>query len=240
MSPSSKSQRTGTPPGETDTRQTATSPKNRLQSLSNGGKSGKEVFIIQNLHQQYADQVLFKDSSFAVYRGDHLAIIGDNGAGKSTLLKLLLGEEKPYGGTIKLGSSLQIGYLPQQLQFADPDSRLLAYAITLTGNEEVARRQLAKSGFYQSDVGKRIKDLSGGEKIRLALLKLFLEKINVLILDEPTNHLDSYAREEIEEMLQDYQGTLLAVSHDRYFCSNTSKKHSLLIRSRSAASRSAN
>lgn len=176
MSPSSKSQRTGTPPGETDTRQTATSPKNRLQSLSNGGKSGKEVFIIQNLHQQYADQVLFKDSSFAVYRGDHLAIIGDNGAGKSTLLKLLLGEEKPYGGTIKLGSSLQIGYLPQQLQFADPDSRLLAYAITLTGNEEVARRQLAKSGFYQSDVGKRIKDLSGGEKIRLALLKLFLEK----------------------------------------------------------------
>jgi ABC_ABC_ChvD: ATP-binding cassette protein, ChvD family len=106
--------------------------------LSNGGKSGKEVFIIQNLHQQYADQVLFKDSSFAVYRGDHLAIIGDNGAGKSTLLKLLLGEEKPYGGTIKLGSSLQIGYLPQQLQFADPDSRLLAYAITLTGNEEVA------------------------------------------------------------------------------------------------------
>ncbi|MDB1171808.1 ABC-F family ATP-binding cassette domain-containing protein [Enterococcus faecium] len=192
-------------------------PKNRLQSLSNGGKSGKEVFIIQNLHQQYADQVLFKDSSFAVYRGDHLAIIGDNGAGKSTLLKLLLGEEKPYGGTIKLGSSLQIGYLPQQLQFADPDSRLLAYAITLTGNEEVARRQLAKSGFYQSDVGKRIKDLSGGEKIRLALLKLFLEKINVLILDEPTNHLDSYAREEIEEMLQDYQGTLLAVSHDRYF-----------------------
>ncbi|ELB59938.1 TPA: ribosomal protection-like ABC-F family protein [Enterococcus faecium] len=191
--------------------------KNRLQSLSNGGKSGKEVFIIQNLHQQCADQVLFKDSSFAVYRGDHLAIIGDNGAGKSTLLKLLLGEEKPYGGTIKLGSSLQIGYLPQQLQFADPDSRLLAYAITLTGNEEVARRQLAKSGFYQSDVGKRIKDLSGGEKIRLALLKLFLEKINVLILDEPTNHLDSYAREEIEEMLQDYQGTLLAVSHDRYF-----------------------
>lgn len=168
-----KSQRTGTPPGETDTRQTASSPKNRLQSLSNGGKSGKEVFIIQNLHQQYADQVLFKDSSFAVYRGDHLAIIGDNGAGKSTLLKLLLGEEKPYGGTIKLGSSLQIGYLPQQLQFADPDSRLLAYAITLTGNEEVARRQLAKSGFYQSDVGKRIKDLSGGEKIRLALLKLF-------------------------------------------------------------------
>lgn len=191
-------------------------PKNRLQSLSNGGKSGKEVFIIQNLHQQYADQVLFKDSSFAVYRGDHLAIIGDNGAGKSTLLKLLLGEEKPYGGTIKLGSSLQIGYLPQQLQFADPDSRLLAYAITLTGNEEVARRQLAKSGFYQSDVGKRIKDLSGGEKSVWRCWNSF-RKINVLILDEPTNHLDSYAREEIEEMLQDYQGTLLAVSHDRYF-----------------------
>ena len=94
---------------------------------------------------------------------------------------------------------------------------MLAYVQTLTGNEETARRQLAKSGFYQSDVAKRIKDLSGGEKIRLALLKLFLEKINVLILDEPTNHLDSYAREEIEEMLQDYQGTLLAVSHDRYF-----------------------
>ena len=192
-------------------------PKNRLQGLANGGKSGKEVFIVRDLHQQYADQLLFKDSSFAIYRGEHLAIIGDNGTGKSTLLKLLLGEELPSGGTIKRGSSLQIGYLPQQLQFADPESRLLAYVQTLTGNEEAARRQLAKSGFYQSDVAKRIKDLSGGEKIRLALLKLFLEKINVLILDEPTNHLDSYAREEIEEMLQDYQGTLLAVSHDRYF-----------------------
>ena len=113
----------------------------------------KEVFIIQNLHQQYADQVLFKDSSFAVYRGDHLAIIGAQWCRKINLTQIITGEEKPYGGTIKLGSSLQIGYLQQQLQFADPDSRLLAYAITLTGNEEVARRQLAKSGFYQKRCG---------------------------------------------------------------------------------------
>lgn len=106
---------------------------------------------------------------------------------------------------------------------------MLAYVQTLTGNEEAARRQLAKSGFYQSDVAKRIKDLSGGEKIRLALLKLFLEKINVLILDEPTNHLDSYAREEIEEMSQDYQGTLLAVSHDRYFLQSKDFQEALVI-----------
>ena len=133
----------------------------------------KACLMVENLAKKFSSFKTCTSSTLIKYYsktavlqsiGDHLAIIGDNGAGKSTLLKLLLGEEKPYGGTIKLGSSLQIGYLPQQLQFADPDSRLLAYAITLTGNEEVARRQLAKSGFYQSDVGKRIKDLSGGEK----------------------------------------------------------------------------
>ncbi len=106
------------------------------------------MFIVRDLHQQYADQLLFKDSSFAIYRGEHLAIIGDNGTGKSTLLKLL-GEELPSGGTIKRGSSLQIGYLPQQLQFADPESRLLAYVQMLTETKRLLVGNWPKVGFIK-------------------------------------------------------------------------------------------
>jgi ATP-binding cassette subfamily F protein 3 len=196
-------------------------PKQRLREVNTSGLSGKEVFLVQDMGKIMGNQLLFEESSFAIYRGDRLAITGDNGSGKSTLINLLLGHELADAGTIKQGSNLQIGYLPQVLSFPDPSMRVLAFACHFTGNEQTARQYLAQSGFYQEDVSKRIQDLSGGEKIRLYLIGLFHKRINVLILDEPTNHLDIYAREEVEELIQQFDGTLLTVSHDRFFLKQT-------------------
>lgn len=191
--------------------------KKRLKAITESNLSGKEVFLVKDFEHCIGDRRLFGSNDFKIYRGERVAILGENGSGKSTLLKLLIGEVLPTKGIVKQGSNLQIGYLPQQLSFPNLNQRLLAYTIALTGHEETARRLLAQSGFFQSDVAKRIANLSGGEKIRLYLMTLFLKKINVLILDEPTNHLDIYAREEIEEMIRNFDGTLIAVSHDRYF-----------------------
>ncbi|MCD5002977.1 ABC-F type ribosomal protection protein [Enterococcus saccharolyticus] len=192
-------------------------PKKRLSELEQASRSGKEIIVAKNIGKIISDKLLFTDSSFAIYRGERVAIVGENGSGKSTLVKLLLGEQTLDEGTLKLGSSLRIGYLPQQLTFEQPTQRVLAYALSLIGEEQKARQTLAHYGFYKEDVAKRLQDLSGGEQVRLYLMKLFQEKINLLILDEPTNHLDIYVREEIEELLENYTGTLLAVTHDRYF-----------------------
>lgn len=143
--------------------------------------------------------------------------MGENGSGKSTLLKIILGQISSDQGNVKISDSVQIGYLPQVIKFDKENQRIIEYTKDITGNEERARRELAKFGFYAGDVSKRLKDLSGGEKVRLYLLKIFQSKINLLIMDEPTNHLDIFAREEVEKILANYQGTLLAVSHDRYF-----------------------
>lgn len=196
-------------------------PKKRIRTVNQSDRTGKEVFIARNIGKVMADRLLFEDSSFSIYRGERLAIIGENGTGKSTLIQLMLGTLALDAGTIKSGSNLQIGYLPQKLSFSNPAMRVLSFAYQFIGNEQSARQQLAQIGFYQDDVSKRIQDLSGGEKIRLYLLKLFHKKINVLLLDEPTNHLDIYAREEIEELIQRFGGTLIAVSHDRYFLKQT-------------------
>ncbi|WP_195972064.1 ribosomal protection-like ABC-F family protein [Enterococcus gallinarum] len=196
-------------------------PKKRIRTVNQSDRTGREVFIARNIGKVMADRLLFEDSSFSIYRGDRLAIIGENGTGKTTLIQLLLGTLALDAGTIKSGSNLQIGYLPQKLSFSNPAMRVLSFAYQFIGNEQSARQQLAQIGFYQDDVSKRIQDLSGGEKIRLYLLKLFHKKINVLLLDEPTNHLDIYAREEIEELIQRFGGTLIAVSHDRYFLKQT-------------------
>lgn len=192
-------------------------PKKRLTQIDQASRSGKEVIIAKNIGQVMGDHLLFSDSSFSIYRGERLAITGENGSGKSTLLKLILGEYALDEGEIILGASLKIGYLPQKLLFEQPENRLLTYVKNWIADEQIARRTLAQYGFYQADVTKRIKDLSGGEQVRLYLLLLFQEKINLLILDEPTNHLDIYMREEIEALLATFNGTILAVTHDRYF-----------------------
>lgn len=187
------------------------------KNINEAGRSGKEVLKVNDLGIILQDKLLFSDSSFMIYRGERVAVMGGNGSGKSTLLKLILGELAPDEGSIVIGSAIRIGYLPQQISFPSPEKRILQYVKEELGNEQNARNELARFGFYAPDVTKRLKDLSGGEQVRLYLLGLFQKKINLLLLDEPTNHLDIYAREEIEEILSRFHGTLLAVSHDRYF-----------------------
>lgn len=192
--------------------------ENRLRvEVKSTEKAGKEQIVVEGLVKTIGNRILFENANFTVLRNDRIAILGDNGSGKTCLLKILMGQIKADSGTFKIASSAKIGYVPQIITFSDVNLRLIDVAKTLIGNEQEARRELAKFAFYASDVTKRIKDLSGGEKVRLYLMTIFQKKINLLILDEPTNHLDILAREEIEQVLSKYQGTLIAVSHDRYF-----------------------
>lgn len=192
-------------------------PKKRLEGIDQASRSGKEVVVAQKIGKVLGERLLFADSTFAIYRQERVAILGKNGSGKSTLLQLILGELLPDEGALSLGASIKVGYLPQIITFEDPNQRVLAFIKEIFPQEQKARQTLAHFGFYSEDVQRRVKDLSGGERVRLYLLYLFHKQINFLILDEPTNHLDIYAREEIEELLSEYTGTLLAVTHDRYF-----------------------
>ncbi|MHC5268824.1 ribosomal protection-like ABC-F family protein [Enterococcus sp. LJL98] len=192
-------------------------PKKRLKKINQGTRAGKEILLAKEIGKIVGDKILYSESSFAIYREERVVILGDNGSGKTTLLKLILGETDLDEGTLTLGASTKIGYLPQKLTFDSPDARILAYTKSFVPDEQKARQALAQAGFYSADVAKRIKDLSGGEQVRLYLMKLLQKEMNFLILDEPTNHLDIYVREEIEELLAQFTGTLLAVSHDRYF-----------------------
>lgn len=204
------------------------SPRKRLQAINQESRSGKEIVLAQNIGKVLGDKLLYSESSFAIYRGERIAILGGNGTGKTTLLKLIMGEIPLDEGIIKVGASLKRGYLPQKLSFEHPELRLLAYTKGFITDEQKARQSLAQYGFYSEDVAKRIKDLSGGEQVRLYLMTLLQEKINFLILDEPTNHLDIDVREEIEALLRNFTGTILAVSHDRYFL-NKNFDQALLI-----------
>ena len=147
-----------------------------------------------------------------------MAIVGGNGTGKSTILKLLLAEREACDGSVKLGSNVQIGYLAQQFDTFQPEDRLIdAFRDEVAVTEGEARHILAQFLFYGYDVFKKVKDLSGGEKMRLRLAQLMQQKVNLLLLDEPTNHLDIESREVLEETLENFDGTVIAVSHDRYF-----------------------
>lgn len=190
--------------------------KMKLQ-LTASERSGKEVAQFYDVAKSY-DRLLFKEVTFDVYWQDRLAIIGENGAGKSTLLKMLLGEEQPDEGIVELGSSVKIGYLAQHLIEADPEARLIdVFRSELMMTEPEARHILAQFLFYGADVFKQFKNMSGGERMRLKLAQLMQQEINLLILDEPTNHLDIESREVLEENLEQFEGTIIAISHDRYF-----------------------
>ena len=179
---------------------------------------GDEVMVIKDLKKSFGDRPLFEHVDLEVVGGERIALLGDNGTGKSTLIKMIMGEEVPDGGKIRLGPTVKIGYLPQIIHFDRPDRNLvdtMLYAQNCSTQE--ARDRLAAFDFRGEDVFKSVSTLSGGEQSRLRLCMLMDNKINLLILDEPTNHLDLNSREWIEEAVADYTGNLLFVSHDRYF-----------------------
>ena len=179
---------------------------------------GDEVLVIKDLKKGFEGRTLFDHVNLLVEGGERIGLLGDNGTGKSTLLKILMGEESPDGGKIRTGPTVKIGYLPQIVKFAHPERNLVDTLIyDLDVSTQTARNRLAAFNFRGEDVFKPVSALSGGEQSRLRLCMLMDEKINLLILDEPTNHLDVASREWIEEAVEEYEGNLLFVSHDRYF-----------------------
>lgn len=188
-------------------------------------RSGKIVVDYEGIGKSYGKNTLLNHVNFTLFYQDSACIIGNNGCGKTTLLKMLLDEVIPDDGRVKIGAQVTIGYLPQQVYFPDEEETILEY-FTYHHNTtyEIARGQLARVLFFKEDVNRKIKFLSGGEKSRLKLCSLTFQKVNLLILDEPTNHLDIDSRENLEQMLIDYDGTILFVSHDRYFINKVADK----------------
>ena len=179
---------------------------------------GDEVLTIKHLKKSFGSRTLFDDVNLEVAGGERIALLGDNGTGKSTLIKILMGEESPDEGKLRLGPTVKIGYLPQIIHFDHPERSLVDTMIyDLDCTAQTARNRLAAFQFKGEDVFKPVSALSGGEQSRLRLCMLMDAKINLLILDEPTNHLDIQSREWIEEAVEEYEGNLLFVSHDRYF-----------------------
>ncbi len=180
---------------------------------------GDEVLTLKDVGKAFGDRQLFENVTLQVEGGERIALLGDNGTGKSTLLKILMGEEQPDAGRIKYGPSVRTAYLPQIIHFDDPSRSLVDTMLYAKRgmSTQAARDRLAAFNFRGEDVFKPVSVLSGGEQSRLRLCMLMDEEINFLVLDEPTNHLDIASREWIEEAVEAYEGTLLFVSHDRYF-----------------------
>ncbi len=183
-------------------------------------RSGRQVIELREITKRFNRRPLFKNISFQIRWGERVALVGPNGAGKTTLLKLIAGEEEPSSGSISTGPSVKLAYFSQGQEKFHPEHTLLEEITSTTGlTISEARRHLGRYLFTGEQVFKLIKHLSGGEKCRLALARLELIKSNCLLLDEPTGHLDLTSLEEFEQTLRGYPGTLLLVSHDRYFLS---------------------
>ena len=200
-------------------RKTEKPQKERTMKASFGEKdfSGDVVFKMKGVSKSFGDRTLFSDVNLNVEAGERIALLGDNGTGKSTFIKCLLGEEGCQG-KIQFGPTVKWGYLPQIIHFDHPERSLydtMLYEKNCT--PQVARDRLGAFLFQGEDVFKQVKNLSGGEQSRLRLCMLMDEKINLLILDEPTNHLDIASREWVEAAIEEFEGVLLFVSHDRYF-----------------------
>ena len=188
--------------------------------------SGNDVLQIQGLSKRFGNQNLFENISFEIKRGEHVAIIGDNGTGKTTLLKIINELIPADSGTIKLGANVEIGYYDQEHHVLHMDKTLfeeISDDYPYLTNTEI-RNTLAAFLFTGDDVFKKIRALSGGERGRVSLAKLMLSEANFLILDEPTNHLDITSKEILETALNAYEGTVLYVSHDRYFINRTASR----------------
>lgn len=200
--------------------------KSMLLNMHDVSGSGEVVLEIRDLAMSYPDKVLFQDFTDTIYKGEKVGLIGGNGVGKSTILKIIMGQLESTAGTVKIGSRVKLAYYDQEYRQLNLDNKIIdeiVYQYDVTLNE--ARDLLAQVLFFCEDVEKRIGDLSGGEKARVALLKIILEEPNLLIMDEPTNHLDISSKEIVESFLLDFPGTVFMVSHDRYLldaiCSRT-------------------
>ncbi|UOQ91787.1 ATP-binding cassette domain-containing protein [Halobacillus shinanisalinarum] len=209
-------------------------PKKMGLSLQAEDRSGNDVLIADHASKHYESRRILTGVDLQLRYKERLAIVGANGSGKSTLLRLLLGQEMPDSGVIKQGSSIQIGYLPQNpLQGVDDQQRMIDYFrqyIRVT--EGQARHLLAAFMFYGYDVFQKIAHLSGGERMRLKLAIFMHEGVNLLVLDEPTNHLDVESQEVLEEALQHFEGTVIGVSHDRHFLNQCFSETAYLVNGR--------
>ncbi len=188
--------------------------------------SGNDVMQIEGLSKRFGSHLLFENVSFEIKRGEHVAVIGDNGTGKTTLLKIINELVPPDGGSIRLGANVEIGYYDQEHHVLNMEKTLfeeISDAYPYLTNTEI-RNTLAAFLFTGEDVFKKISALSGGERGRVSLAKLMLSEANFLILDEPTNHLDITSKEILETALNAYEGTVLYVSHDRYFINKTASR----------------
>ena len=195
------------------------SPRAIRMKFTSSIASGNDVVNIKSLSMGFGDKKLFSDLNFLVKKNDRLLIIGQNGCGKSTLIKLLMSKLSQTGGKIEYGYNVEIGYYDQENQNLDDKNTVLEelWSAYPTQTEQKIRGTLSWFNFFGEDVYKTVGMLSGGERARLTLSKLILSHMNLLILDEPTNHLDIDSREALESALEEFDGTIIAVSHDRYF-----------------------
>ena len=189
-------------------------------------QSGMDVLKVEDLRMSFDDREIFKNISFDVYRNERVAIIGDNGVGKTTLFKIILGELFQDGGRAKMGESVNVGYFDQEQKSLNVENTIfdeIRDTFPMLTNFEI-RSYLAKFMFYDTDVFREISELSGGERARISLLKLMISDCNFILMDEPTNHLDIDSKEILEDAILDFEGTLLIISHDRYFLNKIASK----------------
>ena len=195
-------------------------------NFSQETRSGNDVLVLEDLYFSYdGDDIILGGASLDLEYQDKVCLIGKNGCGKSTVLKIVLGQLEGYEGRVVIGSNVKIGYLPQHVSFENEDVTILQeFQKHFSGSLTQAYSTLASFHFYGEEVQKRISSLSGGEKVRLKFAELVQNDVNFLVLDEPTNHLDVRNREILEEALNRFEGTLLFVSHDRYFINKVANR----------------
>jgi ATPase subunit of ABC transporter with duplicated ATPase domains len=188
-----------------------------LNKSINGIKLPQYLVQGKDLDKSYDERVILSKASFSIMRGDKIALLGKNGTGKTTLIKMLNGLDKDFSGTITVNPSVKIGYFAQELETLNYENTILDNVLQNNVTQNEARLLLACLLFRGEDVFKKAKNLSMGEKCRVAFAKLILSGANLLILDEPTNYMDIVSKEKIEDILEEFQGSMLFVSHDRYF-----------------------
>ena len=201
--------------------------KKILVNFEQAKKTSKKIIDIKNLSVNVSNgKNILNNITLQIFAGERIALIGNNGSGKSTLIKTIMKKQNlPISGEVTIGLSVKIGYLPQIIEFTNENLDLLEYFKDEIGvTEQIARQILAGFQFNKDDVNKKVKNLSGGEKIRIKLAILLQEKINTLIFDEPTNHIDIPTKEVLENALSNFDGTLIFVSHDRYFINKFAQK----------------